>query len=323
MSETIDTAPAEAPSDTSPADDLRAAIGAAFEEHAPTESTRDERGRFASNTPADGSPSAPSEATASETDAAPETEAPPIEPPATLSADDLSRWATLPRDAQEFIAQREAKAAESARALEPVQSVLKQYEPLYAARGIPAPQALASLFEAQRMLETRPAEAIAVLARQYGVQFPQAEASTPSQPNDQISALMAHVQRLEAEIAQSKQIAERSASQTIEQTIREFAAKPEHRHFPTVRSYMGALMQADPSLDLSRAYEMACRAHPEVSKAIAAEAAKAEAAERAKRAAEAKGRAVSVRGAPPMVGNGKVPDSLRGTLEAAWDGGLH
>lgn len=322
MSETIDTAPTEAAPDTSPADDLRAAIGAAFEEHAPTEGARDERGRFAAHE-RDTSAVVSHETASDDTQPAPEAEAPPIEAPATLSADDLSRWATLPRDAQEFIAQREAKAAETARALEPVQSVLKQYEPLYAARGIAAPQALASLFEAQRMLETRPAEAIAVLARQYGVPLPQAEASTPSQPNDQISALMAHVQRLEAEIAQSKQIAERSASQTIEQTIREFAAKPEHRHFPTVRSYMGALMQADPSLDLARAYEMACRAHPEVSKALAAEAEKAANAEKAKRADEAKRKAVSVRGAPPMVGNGKVPDSIRGVLEAAFDGGLH
>lgn len=322
MSETLDAAPTEAPTDTSPADDLRAAIGAAFEEHAPADTSRDERGRFAAherdtNAVADHKTAPRDEQLAPEAGAAP-----PIEPPATLSADDLSRWATLPRDAQEWVAQREAKAAESARALEPVQSVLKQYEPLYAARGIAAPQALASLFEAQRMLETRPVEAIAVLARQYGVPLPQAEAN-PSQPNDQISALMAHVQRLEAEIAQSKQAAERSASQTIEQTIREFAAKPEHRHFPTVRTYMGALMQADPSLDLARAYEMACKAHPEVSKSLAAEAEKAANAEKAKRAAEAKGKAVSVRGAPPMVGTGAVPDSIRGTLAAAWDGALH
>lgn len=322
MSETLDAAPTETQTDTSPADDLRAAIGAAFDEHAPTDNARDERGRFAAQE-RDTSAAADHEAAPRDEQPAPEPEAPAIEPPATLSADDLSRWATLPRDAQEWIAQREAKAAEAARTLEPVQNVLKQYEPLYAARGIPAPQALASLFEAQRMLETRPAEAIAVLARQYGVQFPQAEASTPSQPNDQISALLAEVQALKAEIAQGKQAAEYSVAQATEQTIREFAAKPEHRHFPAVRGFMGELMRAGWASDLASAYEMACRAHPEVSKILAAEAEKAANAEKAKRADEAKRKAVSVRGAPPMVGNGKVPDSLRGVLEAAFDGGLH
>lgn len=322
MSETLDPAAPETP-DASPADDLRAALGAAYDEHIGGDTARDEQGRFAAherdtNAVADHEAAPRDE----QTDPAPVAEAPAIEPPATLSADDLSRWATLPRNAQEWIAQREAKAAESARALEPVQGVLKQYEPLYAARGISAPQALASLFEAQRMLETRPAEAIAVLARQYGVALPQAEAN-PSQPNDQIAQLVAHVRSLEAKIAEREQVAERSAAQTIEQTIREFAAKPEHRHFPAVRTYMGALMQADPSLDLARAYEMACKAHPDVSKALAAEAEKAANAERAKRAEEAKRKAVSVRGAPPMVGTGKVPDTIRGTLEAAFDGALH
>lgn len=322
MSETLDAAPTEGTPDTSPADDLRAAIGAAFDEHGSGETERDDRGRFAARE-RETNAVADHETAPRDEQPAPEPEAPPIEAPASLSADDLSRWATLDRATQEWIAAREAKASESARTWEPVQNVLKQYEPLYAARGIAAPQALASLFEAQRMLETRPAEAIEVLARQYGVPFPRAEASTPSQPNDQISALLAEVQSLKAEIAQSKQVAEYSAAQATEQTIREFAAKPEHRHFPTVRGFMGELMRAGWASDLASAYEMACRAHPEVSKALAAEAEKAANAEKAKRADEAKRRAVSVRGAPPTIGNGQVPDSIRGNLYAAWDGVAH
>lgn len=321
MSETLDATAPEATADTSAADDLRSAIGAAFDEHDPPDasaSNRDERGRFAPDPPASGSSEAGGPSVASDAQAAP-AEAPAIAAPSSLSADDLSRWATLPREAQQIVAQEAAKAAEAARALEPLQTVLRKHEPLYAARGIAAPQALDALFEAQRMLETRPAEAIAVLARQYGVALPQAEAN-PSQPQD---PLMQELQQVRAELAQFKQQSEQTASQTIEQTIREFAANPEHRHFPTVRSYMGALMQADRSLDLPRAYEMACRAHPDVSKIIAADAEKAANAEKAKRAEEAKRKAVSVRGAPPMAGNGQVPDSIRGVISAAWDGALH
>lgn len=300
-----------------PADDLRAAIGAAFDEHdgADVATDRDERGRFATDEPRQSS--APADEPTQGSDAEPA----PLSPPATLDADDLSRWATLPRAHQEWIANREAKAHETARTMEPVQNVLKQYEPLYAARGITAPQAMASLFEAQRMLETRPHEAIAVLARQYGVQFPQANAANPS--DTAYSALMQEMQQLKAEVAQGKQAAETEARQTIETTIRDFAARPEHRHFPTVRGYMGALMQADTTLDLPRAYEMACRAHPDINKSLAAEAAQAETARKAKAATEAMSKRVSVRGSPPVNAIARPPDDLRGVLNAAWDGNLH
>jgi len=322
VSETLDAAPTEAP-DTSPADDLRSAIGAAFDEHDAPETDRDDRGRFASNEPQQ--PSAPDTEPTQGIAAEPaEPDAPAIDPPASLSADDLSRWATLPREHQEWVAAREAKAQETARSLEPVQSVLKQYEPLYAARGIPAPQAMAQLFEAQRMLESpRAAEAIAVLARQYGVDLSQFGSGATNQPNDAVTALMQEVQQLKAEVAQSRQAAVQSASDSIDTTIREFAANPANRHFPTVRSYMGALMTADPALDMATAYQMACRAHPTVSKALSSEAEKASMAAKTKAANEARGKAVSVRGSLPSTGAVAVPDSVRGTLNAAWDGQLH
>lgn len=318
MSETVDP-PVEAPV-SDPSDDLRSALGDAWDEVAGADAGRDERGRFAS---AD-APAEPETETASDSEpAAPAEAAPPIPPPSTLEADDLSRWATLPREAQEFLAQREAKAQEAVQALEPVQKVLKQYEPLYAARGIAAPQAMASLFQAQHMLETRPHEAIAVLARQYGVQLPTADAANPAN-GDQFAALMQEVQQLRATVQEREERDAQATTAAIQTTIKEFAANPEHRHFPVVRSYMGALMQADPSLDMARAYEMACRAHPEVSKALSADAEKAERAKRSQAANEARSKAVSVRGgAPPVAGNGRVPDSLRGVIESAWSGSLN
>ena len=321
MSETLEAPAPETTPDASPADDLRAAIGAAFDEHDPPETDRDDKGRFANHARA-ASPVVDHEAASNDTQTAPVAEAPAIEPPASLSADDLSRWATLPREAQQIVAQEAAKAAETARALEPVQSVLKQYEPLYAARGIAAPQALASLFEAQRMLETRPAEAIAVLARQYGVPFPQA-GGNPSQPQDEIAQLVAHVRSLEAKIAEREQVAEQTLARETDSVIRAFAMKPENKHFPAVRHDMGERIKANPELSLEEAYDRACWADPAIRKQLLADAEKASIADRAKRAAEAKGRAVSVRGAPPMVGNGAVPDSVGGVLRAAWDGALH
>ena len=90
---------------------------------------------------------------------------------------------------------------------------------------------------------------------------------------------------------------------------------------------MGALMQAGVAKDMETAYEMACRAHPEVWKAIqTAEAetkAKAEQDARAKAAAAAKAKAVSVRGSVPVPGAPKGPQTIKGMLEAAWDGRLN
>lgn len=321
MSETIEApAPDTAPT-PDPVDDLRAAIGAAFDEHAEPDAApqRDERGRFAGREVPEGAEPAAPEPKA---EAAP-AELPPLPPPATLAADDVSRWATLPREHQEWIAAREAKAQETTKAFEPINEVLTKYSPLFAARGVPPAQAIAALFEAQHMLQTRPNDAIRALAREFGATLPTAEAH-PSNDNDQWNALVQEVQQLRAAVAESQQATAQERRIALETQIRDFASNPAHRHFPIVRPYMGALMTADPELDMARAYEMACRAHPSVSKALADEEAKAAIAARTKAANEARAKQVSVRGgAPPVAGNGAAPDSLRGTLVAAWDGALH
>lgn len=305
MSETLESPVAEAPAPVDPGDDLRAAIGAAWDEaesatgatteESPAERSRDDAGRFVGSAEtAEGVPPA-LEAEA------PEEPAPhAVEPPAPS----------------------------------PITAVLDEYKPLYAARGIPAEHAVKSLFEAQQILETRPVEAIQVLARQYGVdltQFAPRAPVAPTQapaPNDPATAaLYQKVQQLEAVLTQQQQQAIDAENARVNGTISAFAADPKHVHFPTVRTAMGALMQAGVANDLASAYEMACRAHPEVSKAVAkAEAetrAKAEAEAKRAAAAAAKTKAVSVRGSAPAPGFASVPGDVRGLLEAAFDGRLN
>jgi hypothetical protein len=300
MSETVETVapePAATP-EVTPAADLASAIGAAWDAHSgeaePEGETtqRDERGRFTS-------------ANAQEQEPASEEQAEAAEAP---------------------------RAEVSAQPVSPVDEILETYKPLYAARGIPADQAVRSLFEAQKVLETRPVEAIQVLARQYGVdlrQFapqPQQQAPAPAaqpQANDPVSALQKEVGELKQFILSQQQKAQEAETQTVEQSIQSFASDPKHPHFPAVRTAMGALMQAGVAKDMPSAYDMACRAHPEVWKAIqAAEAetkAKADAAERAKAAAAARSKAVSVRGSVPVPGAQAGPKDLRSMLNAAWD----
>lgn len=309
MSETVETVAPEAPAapDTSPAADLRSALAAAYDEaertatetpEADSGPQRDERGRFVG--------------------AAQEEEAP---------ADDEPQAEAAPEAAP-------AQVAEPA-APDPVRTVLDEYKPLYAARGIAPDQAMRSLFEAQKILEERPAEAIAVLARQYGVDLRQfaPQPQTPAQPaarqtNDPaMAAVLQEVAQLKQFITTQQQQAQAAEAQKVEQTIAQFAADPKHPHFPAVRHMMGALMQAGTAKDMNDAYEMACRAHPEVWKQIQAaeeaQKAKAEAEKRAQAAAAARAKAPTLRGNAPAPGAVTPPKNLRGLLEAAWDGRLN
>ena len=316
MSETIDApqvdeAAAPAP-EADPADDLRAALSSAYDEvsaSAPPEEgeadrLRDERGRFARA----------------------ETDDTPAEPVAAAEQE-------TPADGQQ------AQAAPQARpALPPevaaVSSVLEEYKPLYAARGVPPDQAMRALFEAQRVLETRPEEAIQVLARQYGVNLAKfAPQAAPQQPeatqstDPTIQALYREVETLKGFLSAQQQQTQRAQVDQVQSVINEFAADPKHAHFQAVEPIMAALISSGQAKGLEAAYDMACRAHPEVSRAIqSAEAearAKTEREARAKAAAEAKAKAVSVRGSAVVNGFAKPPDSVRGVLEAAWDGRLN
>lgn len=310
MSETLD--PAVAPEfaatpEPSPAADLASAISAAWEQHSAEAQPeaegpqRDERGRFTS---------AQAEEAPQEEEPASEEQAPTAEAP---------------------------RAEVPAQPVSPVAEVLETYKPFYAARGIAPEQAVRLLFEAQKVLEERPVEAIQILARQYGVDLtkfaPQTQQQAPAptaqpQANDPV---LASVQKELADLKQfivsQQQKAQEAESATVEQSIQSFASDPKHPHFPAVRTAMGALMQAGVAKDMETAYEMACRAHPEVWKAIqTAEAetkAKAEQDARAKAAAAAKAKAVSVRGSVPVPGAPKGPQTIKGMLEAAWDGRLN
>jgi hypothetical protein len=306
MSDTAETVEAVAPDVAAPepsaADDLRSAISAAWAE-------------------VEGRAETPDAAPEPETDDAPERDA-------------QGRFVGKEQEAAPD--EVKAEAPETTRPalppeLEPVKSVLDEFKPLYESRGLPPSEAVRALFQAQRALQERPYEAIQLLARDFGVDLtkfapqPQAAPQVPGDPN--YAALMQKVQQLEGTIAQREQAAEQAAAAQINQTIQQFASDPKHTHFPAVRQMMGALMQAGTANDLATAYEMACRAHPEVFKAIQqaeqAARAKADTAARSQAAAQAKAKAVSVRGSPAVNGFTKPPETLRETIQAAFAGRLN
>jgi len=312
MSETLEAlaSDTEAPA-PEPVDDLRAAIGAAFDEVAgaseadETGQERDASGRFVAR----------------------ERETSGVNDHETPDGERQEQEATT--DGKE--AAEEARAEVPPQPVKtPVDEVLEQYKPLYAARGIPVQQAVGMLFEAQKLLEERPVEAIAVLARQYGVDLTKfgAQPQQAEQPtNDATQAALQRVQQLEQRIQAYEQQQEQSRRAEIEQSIAAFAADPKHSHFPTVRKAMGALMQAGEAKDMADAYDQACRANPTVwasiQKAEAEARAKSDAEAKQKAAEEARRRNVQRRGSSPVNGFAKAPESLRDTIEAAWDGRLN
>ena len=314
--------------EVSPADDLRAALSAAYDELAgaetqtdePAAQQRDEHGRFV--------------ARERDASAVEDHETPAGEPQTEAKPDEVK-----------------AQAPEEARpALPPelvgTKAVLDEYRHLYAAKGVPAEQAVKALFEAEVALRQNPEQAFPALAQAFGFDMmkwaqqrmqsaaPQqnAQAAQPADPAYQ--ALLQKVEQLEASLTTQQQQAEASRRAQVQaqeaqisRQIAEFAADPKHAHFQAVEPIMAALISTGQAKDMPAAYEMACRAHPEVSKAIA----KADAAAREKAAAEAQRKAAveakaktgSVRGSPALNGFTAAPESLRGVLEAAFDGRLN
>lgn len=319
MSETIEApqvdTPAEAPA-ADPADDLRAAIGAAFDEHLGPDETeaqqRDERGRFTAQQNA-------------EMDA------------------DLEKVRELNEQAEEKPAEEaKAEAPEEARpALPPevaeFQTVLDKYAHIYKAKGVSGAAAADALFAAEVALRQNPQEAFPALAQAFGFDImkwaAQRMPQQPTQQNEQAQtppadqayqALLAKVQQLESHLTAQQQRSQQAQAAQVERLVADFAADPKHSHFSTVEPLMAAFIEKGGAKDLEAAYEMACRAHPDVFRTIQqAEAAAKEKAQleaQRNRAAQAKAKAVGVRGTPTVNGFAKPPDDLRGTLNAVWDG---
>lgn len=98
----------------------------------------------------------------------------------------------------------------------------------------------------------------------------------------------------------------------------------EHRHNADIRRMMGGLLQAGAAADVTAAYHMALKAHPEISAKLAAQesaaAAKRDAEEAARRAKEKASAAASIRGSPGTASASATQaghSSIRAALESA------
>lgn len=317
----------------------------------PSGPTRNERGQFASNKPAEAAPETATPA-AKTTDQPAKAEAAPAkpasEPPQSWSAAAKAEWTKLPPQIQAEIAKREGdvqkgfeqKAAETKPELEFAQAVKQRFAPYrdeMARRGVNETQALDYLITMEQFARRDP-EAYArhvvkelgldhLLASpggpQNGAQQPtngQAAPSVDPQVADlrrTVNGLVQHVQS-ERQSAQNRVLAEATSA------ISAFKADPANEHFDTVKEDMAVLIGSGRATDLKDAYEKAVWAHPETRAKLLAAQAKADDEKRASEAAaaaasarRAAGTPLRARGAPANAGQGRK--TMEQTMAEAYD----
>jgi hypothetical protein len=267
-----------------------------------------------------------------ETKAEPAAEAPPadktpdqpevVPAPVGWSDEDRAHFATLPLNVQKTIARRESERekalgtksqefADSKRRLDELDAVLKPHRQAWELNGISEAQALGRLFAAQKLLSERPAEGIAFLARQYGVDLSRPTQQAPT-PNGIDRAITQRLERLEGTLTQAERARISEQQGQIERTIQSWAAEtdktgqPLRPHFEAVRDHMTALLptirQQTPGIShtemLNKAYDMAAFANPDVRQVLLDAQARSE---QARKAAEARHKADKAKAASSSI----------------------
>lgn len=223
--------------------------------------------------------------------AAPEPAMPAIAAPQSLPATLSDKWATAPREVQEWIANREAEAhkkitsdGERLKSYEAFDEALAPSRDFIEQHKIPRAEYVRRLAVADHALRTQGPAALAEIARMYGIAVPQsighAQQGQPMDP--QYSALAQELGAIKSQLTQQQEAERNARLAESEKKIEAF--KKNAPHFDKVEPLMTKLYE--PGMDLETLYEMAAKAHPEVSKLLAEEAAakaKAEETERLKK----------------------------------------
>lgn len=277
-----------------------------------------------------------------------------VEPaPQSWTAAEKAAWANIPAEARAAISRREAEIHKTVTQHDQVRSVgnefmraATEYGPLIQARGN-NPVGLFREFlgilntihtsdpvsrgQFLRDLSVR----LGADPRALGVQAP-ADGQQPSpqsvppihpafqQMSQEWNAFKQQQAQEKQRQAQEAQQREELEMQQTAAEIDSFRSKPEAKHFDVVNGLMASLLRDGHASNLEEAYNLAVRAHPEVSKAVAAEEQATRAAEEQKQREAARKRRAggSVRGgyggAQEVTGSkGSVRDDLVAAFESA------
>lgn len=271
----------------------------------------------------------------------------PLEPRPEWTLEEQKAFRELPAPAQKMLMERvsavDKKAGEveqRAQRYQRLDVVLKEQRESLAKKGLDEATAVHNLFVLADLADAKPLEFIQWLAKDRGIDLAQVFAGKPAAADDgtadpvvaelrgEIATLKKQINGFEGTV-QSREQQERTAYLgRIEQNITTFAGETDEKgaakypYFQTVRPLMASLISSGEAPDLKTAYDMACRAKPDVwAKIDAANQAKAdrEAAQKRREKAAAAGRAgSSISGSPGARSEPQSTGDLREDLRAAF-----
>lgn len=257
--------------------------------------------------------------------------------PQSWKAEMKAEFITLPPKVQDYILQREKESVSSfgktkseldrvRNEYSEIDQVIEPFRERLALAGERPAQAIQRLVAAQLYIERNPPEAIAWLARSYGVDLGQLTQSPQQQaPNDPV---VQRLQNVEGFIQSQQQAIQEQVQGAVLSEIDKFAQTAEF--FEDVKAEMPALVQLvksqNPQMShqevLKTAYDRAVWGNPHtrtlVTQKTQAEATAKANAERARLAKEAERKGFSVTGNPSGMPAAQEDDSIRGTLQAAF-----
>lgn len=310
---------------------FEAAFSAAFEE-----SSASQEGQPAYNSAQD---NVPAEDSFSDSTEGPSME--PLNPPATWSGEYQRRFLTLPRDIQEVILDRESerernytkKHEEVSRERSKyaqLEAVLQPYAERYAVSGRTPADVLQQTLAIEAMFARDPRAGIKWMAERYGIDLskPLPQGNNQSQTQQpQAAPSDPRVQQLEQELAGLRQSQYNDHLRACQADLEQFKAN--HPYLEDLRDAMIPIVDSLEKTSsmpneqiLETAYQIALNQNEDVRTKveIAKDLEKQRAAEAKARQAKLAGS--SVTGAPNGSGVVNTPKTLRGIIDAAFEGAL-
>ena len=243
---------------------------------------------------------------------------PAIDAPVSWSAEQKAKWATLPPDTREYIAQRDreshdaiSRAGQQIKAFEPIGKVIEQFAHVFQSNGLPPHEGIARMLAVNEMLESNPRAAIAEIARAYGVNLSGETEQAANPESARVAELEAQIAKISSHLTAQQRQQVNAEQATLAREIADFAKdKP---HFESVRKVMAGLMSSGAAETMQDAYDKAIYADPTIRQSLQVEAQtakeeqrKADEAKRVQAAKKAAG--VNVKSSPGQTGSPKTMD---------------
>ncbi len=244
--------------------------------------------------------------------------------PSSWSPAAKAEFDKLPVPVRQAVAKRELeieqglfRKAEELKRYEPLERVIAPHRQKWQVAGIDEATAVNQLLAASDWLEKDPAQAIAYLARQYGVSL-QGQAGSP-QPSQQAPAQTGQanpeIEQLKAQIVQLKQVVEQGQTAPLVNEVEAFFNDPANLYAENVRDEMALILEAGKATTLKEAYIAACYMRADIRPLLTQSVDRADTA----KTMRAKSAAVSVTGSPasasPVASSGSIEDDIRAAMQ--------